>query len=146
MKIFLTGATGFVGSNFLRVALERHGLKVFAALNKAELMPRAGLTTSKVNLTDRDMVLASVREINPDAIVHMAFFNDLTLAYQNRKAAWQVMVDATEYLLEAAKDLNIPFIFVSTDWVFDGTQGPADESTPPNPVNYYGLMKVALRC
>ena len=33
-------------------------------------------------------------------------------------------------------------ILVSTDWVFDGTQGPADEATPPNPVNYYGLLKV----
>ena len=109
MKIFLTGATGFVGSNFLRVALERHGLKVFAALNKAELTPRDGLTTAKVNLIDREVVLASVREVKPDAIVHMAFFNDLTLAYQNRKAAWQVMVDATEYLLKRCKRLEYSF-------------------------------------
>lgn len=143
MTIYLTGGTGFVGSNFIRVALERHGVRVFAALNKAELTPRSGLTTAKVNLVDRDVVLKSVRDVKPDAIVHMAFFNDLTLAYQNRKTAWAVMVDATRNLLGAAKDLDIPLVFVSTDWVFDGTQGPADESTPPNPVNYYGVMKVA---
>ncbi len=143
MTIYLTGATGFVGSNFLRVVLERHGLEIFAALNKASLKPRDGLAMSHVNLISRADVLTSVRDVKPDAIVHMAFFNDLSLAYQNRKAAWRVMVDSTRYLLEAAKDLNIPFIFVSTDWVFDGTQGPADESTPPNPINYYGVMKVA---
>jgi len=33
-------------------------------------------------------------------------------------------------------------ILISTDWVFDGTQGPADETTPPNPINYYGVLKV----
>mgnify|MGYP002780643961 FL=1 len=142
MKIYLTGGTGFVGSNFLRVALERHGSSVFAALNKTELKPRKSLSMSQVNFVDRDVVRASVQEVKPDAVVHMAFFNDLTKAYQDRKAAWQVMVDATQYLLEAAQELNVPFVFVSTDWVFDGTQGPADESTPPNPVNYYGVMKV----
>jgi dTDP-4-dehydrorhamnose reductase len=142
MKIYLTGGTGFVGSNFLRVGLGQHDTEVFAALNKASLKPRANLTMRSVNLISRDDVLNSVREVKPDAIVHMAFFNDLTRAYQDRKAAWQVMVDATKYLLEAARELNIPFVFVSTDWVFDGTQGPADETTPPNPINYYGVMKV----
>jgi dTDP-4-dehydrorhamnose reductase len=142
MKIYLTGGTGFVGSNFLRVALGLHKAEVFAALNKTLLKPRANLTMRSVNLVSRDDVLNSVREAKPDAIVHMAFFNDLTQAYQDRKAAWQVMVDATKYLLEAARELDIPFVFVSTDWVFDGTQGPADESTPPNPINYYGVMKV----
>lgn len=142
MNIYLTGSTGFVGSNFLRVALERHNASVFAALNKAQLKPRPNLTMANVNLVDRDAVKASVQEVKPDAIVHMAFFNDLTLAYQDRKAAWRVMVDATKYLLESAQALNIPFVFVSTDWVFDGTQGIADETTPPNPINYYGVMKV----
>jgi dTDP-4-dehydrorhamnose reductase len=143
MKIYLTGGTGFVGGNFLRVALERHPFKVFAALNRQELKPKPHLSMTKVNLTSRDSVRTSVQEVKPDAIVHMAFFNDLTKAYQDRKAAWAVMVDATQYLLEAAQVLNIPLVFVSTDWVFDGTQGPANEFTPPNPVNYYGVMKVA---
>jgi dTDP-4-dehydrorhamnose reductase len=143
MTIYLTGGTGFVGSNFLRVALERHRYKVFAALNHQELKARPNLSMAKVTLVDRDAVRASVQQVKPDAIVHMAFFNDLSKAYQDRKAAWAVMVDATQYLLEAAQTLDIPFVFVSTDWVFDGTQGPADESTPPNPVNYYGVMKVA---
>jgi dTDP-4-dehydrorhamnose reductase len=142
MKIYLTGSTGFVGSNFLRVALEHHDAKVFAALNNTELNLRKNLSRAKVNLTDREAVKKSVREVKPDAIVHMAFFNDLTKAYQDRKAAWRVMVEATQYLLEVAQNLNIPFIFVSTDWVFDGTQGIADETTPPNPINYYGVMKV----
>jgi dTDP-4-dehydrorhamnose reductase len=97
---------------------------------------------AKVKLLDRDAVLTSLRNVRPDAIVHMAFFNNLTLAYQDRKAAWRVMVEATRYLLEAAHALDIPFVFVSSDWVFDGTQGPADEATPPNPINYYGVMKV----
>jgi dTDP-4-dehydrorhamnose reductase len=142
MTIYLTGSTGFVGSNFLRVTSELYDTSVFAALNKTGLKPRPNLTMATVKLVDPHAVRASVREVKPDALVHMAFFNDLTLAYRDRKAAWRVMVDATKYLLEAARELNIPFVFVSTDWVFDGTQGIADESTPPNPINYYGVMKV----
>ena len=142
MTIYLTGGTGFVGSNFLRVALERHGAKVFAALNKSRLEPCTNLSMDLVNLTNEAEVMASVKMTKPDAIVHMAFYNDIPLSYARREDAWGVMVKATEYLTEAARELNIPIVFVSSDWVFDGTQSPATEAMPPNPINYYGVLKV----
>ena len=142
MNLYLTGATGLVGSNFLRVATELYGHSIFAALNRSTLEPKPHLSMAKVELTKRDEVLASVKQIAPEAIVHMAFFNDLRLAYEQKETAWQVMVDSTKYLLEAAKRLDIPLLFVSSDWVFDGSQGIAREATPPNPLNYYGVLKV----
>ena len=50
-------------------------------------------------------------------------------------------VDATLALAETANQAEAKLILVSTDWVFDGTQAGADEHTPPNPVNYYGVLK-----
>lgn len=141
MLIYLTGASGFVGGNFLRVALAK-GHSIFAPLNKNLLVERPGLQTEVINLLDRQTVTQSLRVLKPDVIVHMAFFNDLVQAYQQRQAAWQVMVNATEHLLDAAEAWQIPFVFISTDWVFDGTQGPSDETTPPNPINYYGVLKL----
>src|SRR5262249_11651186 len=46
-------------------------------------------------------------------------------------------------LADATRELGAALVTVSTDWVFDGTQSLADESTPPNPVNYYGVLKAA---
>jgi dTDP-4-dehydrorhamnose reductase len=52
-------------------------------------------------------------------------------------------VSATGHCADAARDAGAAFVVVSTDWVFDGTQGGADEATPPNPVNLYGVLNVA---
>lgn len=142
MNIYLTGATGLVGSNFLRVATELHDHKVFAVLNSSTLEPRPGLSMAKVDLTNREDILASVKKSAAEAIVHMAFFNDLKLAYVQKDIASKVMVDSTKYLVEAARLLDIPLVFVSSDWVFDGSQGIASEVTPVNPLNYYGVLKV----
>jgi len=49
----------------------------------------------------------------------------------------------TRTLADAANGAGAVFVLVSSDWVFDGTQAPADERTPPNPVNYYGVLKAA---
>lgn len=142
MTFFLTGGAGLVGSNFIRVATERDDHEVFAALHQNNLKPRQGLGMERLELTDADAVLSMVRQIKPDAIVHMAFFNDLAKAYELREAAFDVMVNATRHLRDAAEALAIPLLFVSTDWVFDGTQAVAHEHAPPNPVNLYGVNKV----
>lgn len=141
MKLYLTGGAGFVGSNCLRLALAQ-GHCVFAPINQTPLRERSGLESARVDLTNQHAVTDSVATAQPDAIIHLAFFNDLPAAYRERHKAWQVMVEATRHLLNAAQRLDIPFVFVSTDWVFDGTQAPADEATPPNPINLYGVLKL----
>ncbi len=63
--------------------------------------------------------------------------------YADRKAGWDAYVTATRNTATAAHDTGASFAVISTDWVFDGTQGGADESTPPNPINIYGNLKMA---
>ena len=59
------------------------------------------------------------------------------------RGAWDSYVGATRSCAEAADQAGAGFVLVSTDWVYDGTQGGADEETPPNPVNLYGVLKLA---
>ena len=61
----------------------------------------------------------------------------------DRRAAWAAYVGATRHVVDAANAAAAHVVLVSTDWVFDGTQAPATEDAPPNPVNQYGFLKAA---
>jgi dTDP-4-dehydrorhamnose reductase len=131
MRVFVTGGSGFVGSNVVKVFAERHGVDVVAPSHRA------------VDLTDCARTHESIAEARPDAIVHCAILNDLHRLYADRRAAWDAYVGATRNVVDAANAASAKVVLVSTDWVFDGTQPGADERTPPNPVNLYGVLKVA---
>ena len=130
MKIYLTGASGFVGSNFAAV---------FAAAGDELTAP----SHAQVELTDARAVSTSVRAAAPDAIVHAAIWNDPAGLLSDRRRAFDTYVGATQNLVRAANESGAHMLLVSTDWVFDGTQGPAAEDAPPNPVNAYGFLKAA---
>jgi dTDP-4-dehydrorhamnose reductase len=130
VRAYLTGASGFVGSNVARV-FEAHGAELAA--------PRH----SEVDVTDPVAVRGSVEAFRPDAIVHCAILNDFAALYSDRRAGWDAYVGATRNLVHAANDVGARIVLVSTDWVFDGTQGGATELTPPNPINLYGFLKAA---
>jgi dTDP-4-dehydrorhamnose reductase len=128
VRIYITGATGFVGSN-LTYVFERHGAEIVAPTHEA------------VDLTDPVAVARSVGDARPDAIVHAAIWNAFAGLLSDRRRAWDNFVPATRHVVDAANAAGAHVILVSTDWVFDGTQGPAAEDAPPNPINTYGFLK-----
>jgi dTDP-4-dehydrorhamnose reductase len=130
VRVYLTGASGFVGSNVARV-FEAHGAELASPGHR------------DVDVTDADAVRRSVEAFRPDAIVHCAILNDFAALYADRQAGWDAYVGATGNLVDAANDSGARIVLVSTDWVFDGTQGGATERTPPNPINLYGFLKAA---
>jgi dTDP-4-dehydrorhamnose reductase len=131
MRVLVTGGSGFVGSNVVKVFREVHGAHVVAPKH------------AELDLTNADAVRLSVEEHRPDAVVHAAILNDLDRLLTDRRAGWDAYVGATRNVVAAANRIGAKVVLVSTDWVFDGTQPAADETTPPNPVNVYGVLKMA---
>lgn len=142
MRVWLTGGTGFVGSNIVHVALEA-GHQVLTTVHTFRRTDDLAYGTEQVDITDPDAVRRSVEGFGPDVVIHSAILNDFARMYAERTLAWQSFVEATRACAAAADAAGAPFVVVSTDWVFDGTQAPADEATPPNPVNIYGVLKMA---
>ena len=143
MKLNLTGGTGFLGSNLIRVAREEYAWDVYTTVNAWQSASPVDFAYGRVDIGDRDAVLRSVREVQPQATIHSAILNDFHRMYLDRALAWRTYVDATRNLVDAANAVGSKIILISTDWVFDGTQIGADESTAPNPINYYGVLKTA---
>ena len=143
MRAYVTGGTGFVGSNIVKVFAERHRATVHCPVHRFVPSGSLGFTTERLDLLDDAAVAASVHGFDPDVIVHSMILNDFAAMYGDRDLAWRSYVGTTETLARAADRAGAKLILVSTDWVFDGTQGGADEDTPPNPVNLYGVLKMA---
>ena len=128
MRVYITGASGFVGSNLAHV-FAQHGDEVI------------GPAHDEVDLTDPRAVEHSMSDTRPDWIVHSAIWNAFAGLLSDRRRAWANFVDATRHVVDAANGIGAHVVLISTDWVFDGTQGPAPEDEPPNPINAYGFLK-----
>jgi dTDP-4-dehydrorhamnose reductase len=130
LRVWVSGASGFVGSNVDRV-FARRGAEV------------RGPARAQVDVTDPRAVRRDVEAFAPDAVVHCAILNDAVALLRDRSAAWAGYVGATRNVVDAANVAGAHVVLVSTDWVFDGTQGGATEDEPPNPINPYGFLKAA---
>jgi dTDP-4-dehydrorhamnose reductase len=143
MRVFVTGGGGFVGSNLVTVAVRRGDHVVATVRGEPPPQPEPSCRYVQVDLLDDRAVRRAVTGSRPDVIVHTAIWNDFTGIYADRAKAWASYVGVTRLLSDAANRAGAVLVTVSTDWVFDGTQSGATETTPPNPINYYGVLKAA---
>jgi len=98
-----------------------------------------GLTRQDVDLTDAGAVRRLWRDVHPDVVIHCAAQSRTGPCQQDPTLARRINVEATSLLAELAA--GIPFLFFSSDQVFDGAQGWYVETDPVNPLNVYGETK-----
>ena len=142
MRLYVTGGTGLVGSNIIRLARQR-GIEIIASQYGPEPEWQVDYTLDPLDMADHDAIRASIGKFKPDAVIHCAAILDQLFMFANRELCWSIMVDGTRALAEACRDVGARLVFVSSDWVFDGRVDLVDETSPPNPVNFYGVMKAA---
>jgi dTDP-4-dehydrorhamnose reductase len=98
-----------------------------------------------MDITDRDKVFEVINEIKPAVIYDTAAYTAVDKAEEEGKEInWKVNVDGTKNLADAAKEVGATIVYISTDYIFDGTnEGEYLEDSTPNPKNEYGRAKLA---
>lgn len=142
MKVLVTGTSGQLGHDVMG-ELARRGYEAVGA-DRAE--SDAEFEHVILDITDADKVMDVVREVKPDVIVHCAAWTNVDGAEDpaNLEVVRAVNVDGTRNLVLAAKEIDAKFVYISTDYVFDGSGERPWEPDDKNyaPINVYGQSKL----
>ena len=130
------GASGLVGGTFV------HALAAEATPVVGTSHHRAAHGLEPLDITDQAAVDAFVRRIRPSLVVLPAAFTDVDGCEREPDRAHRVNVEGVRRVAEACRALELPLVFFSSEYVFDGTAGPYDETAVPHPVNVYGRTKL----
>jgi dTDP-4-dehydrorhamnose reductase len=130
VKVLVTGANGQVGRELV-AALESSGHQVAAACR-----PR-------FDLADRESVLGAITSTRPELVLHAGAFTAVDRCESEADHAYQVNSLGTRHVAEGARRVGAHVVYVSTDYVFDGTKPePYVEWDPPAPRSVYGRSKL----
>lgn len=146
MKILITGSNGLLGQHIIKLLIETTGHTIIATGRGASRLPFEVSDLYDyfpLDITDGIAVNDFILAHEPELVIHAAAMTQPDECEQHPIECWNVNVTATRFLLEAAEKINARFIYISTDFVFDGVNGPYKETDEPGPVNYYGSSKLA---
>lgn len=128
-RILVTGANGQLGSAIVSVFKD----------NKIDVI---GTDRTTLDITSLKNVTQAIHYHKPDVIIHCAAYTAVDKAEIDKENCYKTNVEGTRNLSIVAKQLDIEFIYFSTDYVFDGKKlSPYETYDIPNPINYYGLTK-----
>lgn len=127
LKIALTGADGLVGSRIIEL------------LNNDFLF--IPLPQSKMEITNKEIVQKIIAETDFDIFLHLAAYTNVAGAETNKELCFKINVDGTKNLFQNVQSKGKKFIYISTDFVFDGKNPPYYEDSLPNPLGVYAQSK-----
>lgn len=135
-KLFLTGASGLLGRAVYKQFVDSNWVVYGTAFT------RCNSYLHKVDITSAGLVAEAIKDFKPDFIIHCAAQRFPDLVEKDPVGANKLNVDATSYIITAAAEMKVPVLYISTDYVFDGTSPPYEVSDKPNPINEYGKTKL----
>lgn len=143
MRILITGANGLLGYKLVQLLAYRGDVITIATARKKPADIPAGVYFAELDITDKAQTISVVKDTRTDVVIHAAAMTQVDQCETEREKCWSANVHGVENIIEACAQANAHLVHVSTDFIFDGTYGPLDETAIPNPVNYYGESKLA---
>lgn len=130
MRVLVTGVKGQLGYDVVK-ELEKRGHQPI------------GVDREEMDLMNNEAIRNFIMQVKPEAIIHCAAYTAVDKAEEEVEVCYQINAEAVKVIAECAKELEIKLIYISTDYVFDGTkEGEYVETDTPNPINVYGASKL----
>jgi len=141
-RILITGSNGMLGQRAVQFYSSKENIELLAtSVEEKSVVDSVEYISSDIK--NRDSIKKVIHDYCPDFIVHTAAFTNVDLSEKLREDAWKINVKGVEYIAEAARAIDAHIIHISTDYIFDGKNGPYDENATPDPIGYYGRTKLA---
>jgi len=142
MKILITGSNGLLGQKIVSQLI--HENVSFLATSKGENRnSKCNIENYKsLDITNKLQIESLIKNYKPTHIINTAAITNVDFCEDNIELCQKVNVTAVQYLFDISKNNNIHFIHLSTDFVFDGKNGPYSETDPTNPLSVYAKSKV----
>ncbi|MBJ6117113.1 SDR family oxidoreductase [Pontibacter sp. BT310] len=142
-RILITGSNGLLGQKLAELLLNQPDVEVLATSrgeNKlATIVP--ALPFASMDVTVKAQVEEVISQFRPTHIIHTAAMTNVDQCETDHEGALLLNRDAVQFLVDACEKYNVHLIHVSTDFIFDGEDGPYSEDAKANPVNFYGETK-----
>ena len=137
-KLLIVGS-GLLGNNLAKIAINE--FTAFTTYNDHPLETK-DCKSYHLDITNRVDVTTLVQKLNPEYIIHTAALTNVDHCERDKRLAWNINVEGTKHIAEIAQKINAKFIYISTDYVFDGDKEMYKEDDPTNPVDFYGETKL----
>lgn len=143
IKILVAGSNGLLGQSVSKMFLRETDHEVMLTSAEDSTYVADIHEYRKLDITKKDDVKMLAAEYLPDVIINCAAFTNVDLCETERELSWKINVDGVKNLIIAARLNNSHVVHFSTDYVFDGKNGPYSEEDIPNPISFYGREKLA---
>ncbi len=145
MKILITGANGLLGQKLVKLIIDKGTDQLVATArgNNRLPYPEDSYVFDQMDITDREEVATVIENHKPDVVIHTAAMTNVDQCETEREACWKLNVDAVQHTIAACEKVGSFLLHLSTDFIFDGADGPYDENAEANPISYYGESKLA---
>lgn len=141
-RLLVVGANGMLGQRVIEFYSPLNDVEILASsIEDKPLLDH--IQYIKSDITVRNDIKKVVYDFCPDFIINAAAFTNVDLSETERELAWKINVKGVEYLAESARVIDAHLIHISTDYIFDGKNGPYLENDIPNPLGYYARTKLA---
>jgi dTDP-4-dehydrorhamnose reductase len=143
MKILITGSNGLLGQKLVYLLKTKNNVECIAtARGENRINNKQGYIFETLDLTNHENVISIISKHQPDCIIHTAAMTNVDECELKPDECRLNNITATANIVDACKGLNTHLIYISTDFVFDGTAGPYSEEDTPNPLSIYAKSKL----
>lgn len=144
-KILITGSNGLLGQKLIHQLLPHSSDYDIIATSKGDnrVTYQKGYSYYSLDITDFEALNTFLKTHQPNVIINTAALTNVDACETDREVCWKLNVDAVSELVKYAEESNAFVLHLSTDFIFDGKEGPYDEDAKGNPLSYYGKSKLA---